>query len=226
MDDGQNARQAEFTGERFIRTGTEDEIELEHIHRYLAASALCQGKRVLDAASGEGYGAAILADAGARVTGVEIDAATVQAAQQKYPDVEFVEADIVTLPFDDDQFDVVTSFETVEHVPNPEAMLDEFLRVLKPDGVLVVSTPDKTIYNQFLAEPNAFHIRELERDEFREALSRRFSAVRMYGQRVVFGSLLAAPAGGPLASARRLGDRRIASDDAFERAVYPVAVWS
>src|SRR4051794_12211466 len=91
----------EPTGERFARTTSEAEVELEHVHRYRAASVVCSGKRVLDAASGEGYGTSILAASGADAVGVEIDADTVAAARLRYPGVDFREGDVTALPFSD-----------------------------------------------------------------------------------------------------------------------------
>lgn len=226
MADDQKLPLIEPTGERFVRTTSEAEIELEHVHRYRAASRLCAGKLVLDAASGEGYGSDILRAAGAKVVGVEIDLATVEASRLRYPGVDFVQGDVARLPFPDAHFDVITSFETLEHIPDPQSCLNEFRRVLKPGGVLIISTPDKTIYNRYLAEPNPFHLHELERQEFRQALEQRFRNVALYGQRVVFGSLLTSALGGRLDTARRVSDGTIAEQDSFDGAMYLVALCS
>jgi GT2 family glycosyltransferase/SAM-dependent methyltransferase len=226
MNDVQHGGPIKFTGERFVPAPAETEVGLEHLHRYLAAAPLCAGKRVLDAASGEGYGSAILAAAGAAVTGVEIDLQTVEAARRRYPATTFVQADAAALPFEDGCFEVVTSFETLEHVAEPTRMLDEFRRVLKPGGLLIVSTPDKTTYNSYLAEPNPFHIHELERHEFRQALSARFRNVTLYGQRVVFGSLLSSPRGSTLGVLRRTEADTINETSAFEGAMYLIGLCS
>ena len=226
MADDHNLPLIEPTGERFARTASEAEVELEHVHRYRVAGSACAGKRVLDAASGEGYGTAMLAAAGADVVGVEIDAETVAAARLRYPGVEFVEGDVGKLPFPDHHFDVITSFETLEHIPEPQTCLEEFRRVLKPGGVLIISTPDKTIYNQHLAEPNPYHLHEMEREEFRRNLLQRFKNIALYGQRVVFGSLLVSASGGRLDTTRRIADGSIVARDSFDGAMYLVAVCS
>jgi SAM-dependent methyltransferase len=226
MHDMQDSPPVEPTGERFIPTPNEAEVEFEHLHRYLLAAKLCAGKTTLDAASGEGYGAAILAAGGGLVTGVELDRPTVEAARRRYPAVTFVQADAAALPFEDGRFEVVTSFETLEHVSEPTQMLDEFRRVLKPGGLLIVSTPDKTIYNRHLAEPNPFHIHELEREEFHQALTARFRNVALYGQRVVFGSLLSSAQGAALTTVRRTHAGAIHEEGAYEGAMYLVAVCS
>lgn len=216
-------------GERFTLTDAENETELEHVHRYLSVASLCRGKAVLDAACGEGYGSRILASFALKVDGVDIDAGTIGAAQQKYPldNLRFAQADLCALPFEMDQFDVICSFETIEHIADPFAALAEFRRVLKPGGLLIISTPDKTIYNQSLAEPNSFHVREFERDEFLDVLKARFSHVESYGQRVVFGSLLAAEGdSAPLASWRREASGDVVGRGAYESAMYVVALCS
>ena len=116
---------AEFTGERFIPGHAEDEISLEHHHRYLITQAICEGKTVLDIACGDGYGSSILAKVAADVHGVDIDEASIESAELRYPTVNFRVGDAAKLPFSDGQFDVAVSFETLEHVPDPQAMLDE-----------------------------------------------------------------------------------------------------
>jgi GT2 family glycosyltransferase/SAM-dependent methyltransferase/glycosyltransferase involved in cell wall biosynthesis len=214
------------TGERFARTLSETEIELEHVHRYRAAAGICFRKRVLDAASGEGYGTAMLAASGAEVVGLEIDRPTVEAARLRYPGVDFREGDVSRLPFADAEFDLITSFETLEHVADPHAALDEFRRVLKPDGVLLISTPERTVYNRHLAEPNPFHLYEMGREEFRRELETRFRHVDFYGQRVVFGSMLVAPMGGRLEAARREPNGAIIEQNSFDSAMYLIAACS
>jgi GT2 family glycosyltransferase/SAM-dependent methyltransferase/glycosyltransferase involved in cell wall biosynthesis len=214
------------TGERFARTVSETEVELEHVHRYRAAAAICYRKRVLDAASGEGYGTAMLAASGAQVVGLELDKMTVEAARLRYPGLDFRQGDVTRLPFDDAEFDVITSFETLEHVPDPHTALDEFRRVLKPDGVLVISTPERGVYNRHLAEPNRFHLYEMGREEFRRELENRFRYVSFYGQRVVFGSLFVAPMGGRLETARREPSGAIIEQNSFDSAMYLIAACS
>ncbi|WP_153070309.1 class I SAM-dependent methyltransferase, partial [Escherichia coli] len=114
----------EFTGERFMPE-VAGQIAFEHLHRYHFASRFCQGKRVLDVACGEGYGSRILSNAASSVVGVDISAEAVAHAQGKYArgSLEFVEASAASLPLPDDSFDVVVSFETIEHHDQHEEML-------------------------------------------------------------------------------------------------------
>ena len=139
----------EFTGERFTPE-CEREIWYEHLHRYAFAAQWSHGARILDAACGEGYGSALLAGAADSVTGVDISAEAIQHARRRYGHLEnlqFETADCTSLPFGDGEFDQVVSFETLEHLAGQEALLAEFRRVLKHDGFLIISSPDKATYS-------------------------------------------------------------------------------
>lgn len=182
----------DFDGERFTPECVR-EIWYEHFHRYVFASRWVKGLRVLDAACGEGYGSALMASSGARVTGVDVAEDAVAHARRRYGDrdeLRFECADVTRLPFPDDHFDAVVSFETLEHLKPQQDMLAAFRRVLKPDGWLLISTPDKSVYNRQLAEPNPHHVAELERDEFEGLLRQHFPAYRLYGQKLVFHSAI------------------------------------
>ena len=127
----------EFTGERFTPE-CEREIWYEHLHRYVFALEFCKGKRVLDAACGEGYGTAVLASQAKSVTGVDISSEAINHASARYsdrPGVQFEVADCCDLPFEDNSFDLVVSFETIEHLEGQEKMLASFRRVLVDNGL-------------------------------------------------------------------------------------------
>lgn len=182
----------EFTGERFTPECVR-EIWYEHLHRYAFAAPLVDGLQVLDAACGEGYGAALLARSAARVSAVDLSAEAVAHARERYGALDtlaFHEADVTRLPFEDDQFDAVVSFETLEHLDAQDAMLAEFRRVLKPEGFLLISSPDKAIYTDLQGNDNPFHVRELYRDEFEALLERHFPAVELLGQKLMFHSAI------------------------------------
>jgi ubiquinone/menaquinone biosynthesis C-methylase UbiE len=165
----------DVTGERLLPAEQHGElVYAEHLARYQVAARLAEGRRVLDAACGEGYGSALLASAGAAsVTGVDNDEPTVRQARERYG-LAFEVADVASLPFSDGAFDLVVSFETIEHVAHAEAVLDELARVLDPSGLLLISTPNKREY----LVPNEFHTREFTHEEFMELLGRRFASVR------------------------------------------------
>ena len=181
----------DFTGERFLPECT-GEIWAEHWHRYIFAARHVAGKDVLDAACGEGYGAALLARNAKSVTGLDVDAPTIAAARAKYlaRGLRFESGSIAAMPFADASFDCAVSFETLEHLAEQQAMLAELRRVLRPDGVLIISTPDKVEYSERRDFHNEFHVHELYEDEFRALLGRNFGAQRWYGQRLVFNSAL------------------------------------
>jgi SAM-dependent methyltransferase len=182
----------EFTGERFTPE-CEREIWYEHFHRYALAARWCAGADVLDAACGEGYGAALLARSAASVIGVDISAETVAHAQGRYGTDErlkFQAEDCASLPFAADTFDRVVSFETLEHVAAQEEMLSEFKRVLRPGGFLILSSPDKAVYSDQQGFDNEFHVRELYRDELEALIRRHFPAFRLLGQKLVFYSAI------------------------------------
>lgn len=182
----------EFTGERYLPE-IAGNIFLEHTHRYRFALQYCKGKEVLDIASGEGFGSDLLATVASRVTGIDLSDVAVDHALRKYrrSNLEFQVGSVTEIPLADSTVDVVVSFETIEHIDAHEMMLDEIRRVLRPGGVLIISTPDKATYTDATGNINPFHVRELYREEFSSLLSSRFGHVTTHGQRIGFGSLIA-----------------------------------
>ncbi len=181
----------EWTGERFLPRLSGD-IALEHYHRYAFACSLAQRKRVLDIACGEGYGANMLADTAAHVLGIDIDPVTVAHASTVYrrPNLDFRQGFCTKTDLSDASIDLVVSFETLEHHADHDAMLSELRRILTPEGMLVISTPDKRNYSDVSNYHNAFHVRELYADEFIALIQRYFPYAVFLGQKVVYGSIL------------------------------------
>ena len=145
--DAGGATPLEFTGERFTPECVR-EIWYEHWHRYAFARRFARDKRVLDAACGEGYGSAMLAPAAASVLGVDIDEPAVAHARQRYAqhaNLRFEQGDCTALACGDAQFDLIVSFETLEHVAAQQALIAGFASALAPGGLLIVSSPDKRI---------------------------------------------------------------------------------
>jgi SAM-dependent methyltransferase len=189
-----------FTGERFT-PGAKGEIWIEHWHRYHFAARWGAGKNVVDVACGEGYGSALLARTAAHVTGVDISPDAIQHAKRVYGElgnVEFACASCTQLPLADASVDMAVSFETIEHIAEQAAFLNELARVLKPDGVLVISCPNKLEYSDKRSFVNEFHVKELYRDELSALLAARFPEMIWYGQRPSFFSVIA-PEGGSIA---------------------------
>ena len=196
-------------GERFIPGQMHGDVELEHRHRYCFAAELVAGRRVLDIACGEGYGSALLAKSAQHVIGVDIADGAVRHARQRYQaqNLAFEVGSCVSIPIGDGSVDVVVSFETIEHLAEHDAMITEIRRVLRPGGLLVISSPDKLEYSDKTNFSNPYHVRELYRNEFEALLATHFRHVKMLGQRVVFASLmLGQPRSETLCFHRQLGE--------------------
>ncbi|MEO8671487.1 MAG: class I SAM-dependent methyltransferase [Tahibacter sp.] len=181
-----------FTGERFTPECVR-EIWYEHWHRYAFARSLAAGRRVLDAACGEGYGSAILAVDAASVLGVDIDALAIAHASTRYGDqtnLHFERADATALHVTPGSIDLVVSFETLEHVEAQDALVNGFASALTEEGLLLISCPDKAVYSDAAGFQNEFHVRELYRDELLSLLGRYFPHVRLYGQKLLFQSVI------------------------------------
>ncbi len=182
----------EFTGERYV-PGIPGHIRSEHYHRYLLAHRFAAGRDVLDIACGEGYGSHALAQVARSVVGVDIAAEVVAHANRRYATAacRFLEGSVTAVPAADQAFDVVACFETLEHVAQQAEAVAELRRVLRPDGVLLISTPNARAEDGAWHEGNPFHVRELDAGEFRDLLAQRFRHVALLEQRFLYGSVIA-----------------------------------
>lgn len=156
-------------------------LSAAHHARYRLAAQFVAGKRVLDAGCGTGRGAVILSGAGAHeFVGVDIAPEAISTAMERYGSVaSFTLGDLTALPFDSESFDVVVSFETIQHVADPVRALEELRRVVRPDGIVVVSA----INGGAAAATNAHQVCDLTSGELAERLRRLFGHVRMLEQR-------------------------------------------
>ena len=150
-----------------------------HKDRYFFASKYVENKIVIDTASGTGYGADILYNIGKakKVYGIEINDKTVAYAQYKYgnDNIIYNQGSILDLPFDNEMFDVFTSFETVEHVDDEDRQMKEVRRVLKKGGLYILSTPN----NWGLTE---FHVKDYDYFSIKELVSKYFKIQKIYNQ--------------------------------------------
>lgn len=180
-----------WTGER-LETFVDSESTLEHLHRYAIVLELTKDKIVLDIASGEGYGSHLIAGKAREVTGVDISAEVVNQAKAKYKkdNLRFVAGSAFDIPLPDGYFDVVVSFETIEHHDQHERMLSQIKRVLKPGGLMIISSPDKLYYSDLRRYHNEFHVKELYENEFKDLVRRHFAHADFYYQQPTFASLL------------------------------------
>ncbi|MHB1556911.1 MAG: methyltransferase domain-containing protein [Isosphaeraceae bacterium] len=186
----------EITGERYFpRIGNavfapfEPFVSYEHWHRYCFALPFVEGKVVLDIASGEGYGSAFLAEHAELVYGVDISEEAVQHARTNYvrENLHYLHGSAESIPIPGEQcFDVIVSFETVEHLDAEaqERFAAEIRRLLRPDGVLLISTPNRDTYSPGEGQGNPYHFHEFRKGEFLTYLGRSFAHVRLLSQHV------------------------------------------
>ncbi|TPG40110.1 class I SAM-dependent methyltransferase [Flavobacterium pectinovorum] len=172
-----------WTGER-LETFIYNRIAIEHLHRYAIASDYVKDKVVLDIASGEGYGVSLMSKKASFVYGVDIDKSSIDEAKLKYKDenIEFLEGSTSAIPLEDNSVDIVVSFETIEHHGEHDEMMIEIKRVLKANGLLIISTPDKLHYSENRNLINEFHVKELYKDEFSDLVFKYFNNVQLLSQ--------------------------------------------
>ncbi|WP_197319483.1 glycosyltransferase [Saccharomonospora sp. NB11] len=190
----EDGRLIEWTGERCVPWVDDHQVIYEHYHRYAFALRFAKGKRVLDLASGEGYGSAMLAATAAEVVGLDIDERSVAHANRNYPldNLRFTVGSITDpdVLADEEPFDVVTCFEAVEHVVEQDQLMRLVKARLAPDGVFLCSTPDVEVYTHDHGNENPYHVKELTHDDFRRLLADSFEHVVLLRQNVAVGSLV------------------------------------
>ncbi|MGA9491463.1 MAG: class I SAM-dependent methyltransferase [Mycobacterium sp.] len=141
----------------------------EVVYRQLAQR--CAGRDVLEAGCGEGYGADLISRVARRVTALDYDEATVAHVRARYPRVEVMHANLTELPLAASSIDVVVNFQVIEHLWDQPRFVSECSRVLRPSGVLMVSTPNRITFTPGSDTPiNPFHTRELNAAELTELL--------------------------------------------------------
>lgn len=158
-----------------------DELDGSSTSNYAFATAFVNGKHVLEVGCGYGYGVDVLAKSAEYVVGIDVSSKAIRSARIHYdtPNTNFVIADCTNLPFKRSSFDIVTSFEVIEHLTCQQAFLTETKRVLKRNGGLVLSTPNK--YVEF---PHPFHVHEFAPRELRSLLQQYFTDVKILGRSV------------------------------------------
>lgn len=187
----------DFTGERYIPALAGVDLSLwnvDHMIRYAFVSAFVKSKRVLDISCGTGYGSRYLALQGAdQVVGVDVDDRSIQFASKFYqhPSVSFIQSDAhYVQSLEDESFDVIVSFETIEHLKNPRQFLLELRRLLKPGGQLFISCP-----NDYRVSPGVseFHLYKFRFTEFRDLYLSIFNEGVFVGQHLTVASCIMKP---------------------------------
>jgi SAM-dependent methyltransferase len=174
--------------ERIVPSGDGDDLFAWHLARYRFAAPFAAGGRVLDIGSGEGYGPALLASTAREVVGVDYSPAAIEHARATHArdNLRFKVMDATALDPALGQFDLVTCFEVVEHVVDDDALLAGICARLRPGGVLVLSTPNRTVETLFESigrrDGNEYHVNLLSPKELRQRAKRHFGEVVLYGQ--------------------------------------------
>jgi SAM-dependent methyltransferase len=170
-----------LTGERTLPGIPEENYWFQrHVVAYRFAAERVAGMEVLDAGCGEGYGSSILAARAEKVLGIDLERDVIDHAAERYPNVRFQAGDLATLAFPDGSFDAVVSFQVIEHLQSPRGFATECARILRPGGVLVLSTPNRLTFSPEGIR-NPFHTVEFAPAELRGVLEDRFNVQLLGG---------------------------------------------
>jgi ubiquinone/menaquinone biosynthesis C-methylase UbiE len=176
----------DFTRERVVPNKTPYGTYQEHINRYTFAANYVKDKVVLDIACGTGYGSSYMKSKGAKkIVGADISQDALDYAQMHYnrEGITFERLDATKTNYPNNCFDVIVSFETIEHLRDYKKYLEEMQRVLRPGGLFICSTPNKYISSPFTNKPvNPFHFREFYPNEFYTLIQEYFPHVQKYAQ--------------------------------------------
>ncbi|KUH85330.1 MULTISPECIES: class I SAM-dependent methyltransferase [unclassified Mycobacterium] len=173
-----------LTGERTVPGLAEENYWFRrHEVVYERLAERCAQREVLEAGCGEGYGADLIADVARRVIGLDYDESAVAHVRARYPRVDMRQGNLAELPLDDGSVDVVVNFQVIEHLWDQGQFVRECLRVLRPGGTLLISTPNRITFSPGRDTPiNPFHTRELNAAELTELLTTAgFSVEAMLG---------------------------------------------
>jgi 2-polyprenyl-3-methyl-5-hydroxy-6-metoxy-1,4-benzoquinol methylase len=176
------------TGERhFIEEKFKNEAayygHLTHIISYKFALDFAKNKNVLDFGCGTGYGSKILSEKALSVTGTDISNETINYAKKKYKseNLNFINIEELNKKKYHQKFDLITSFQVIEHVENEFKYIEKILQLLEPTGYFILTTPNKTnrLY-QYIQQPwNKFHLKEYNESELANLLKKYFEDINM-----------------------------------------------
>jgi ubiquinone/menaquinone biosynthesis C-methylase UbiE len=178
-----------WTGER-LESFIFSRDAIDHLHRYALVVPYVTDKVVLDIACGEGYGSNLMSEKAKLVYSVDIDSGAIAAAKLKYKNnnLDFIVGSAAQIPIENHSVDVVVSFETIEHHDQHNEMMAEIKRVLKPNGLLIISTPDKLYYSDKRNFKNRFHVQELYKQEFIDLVASQFKNLQVLTQKYCNGN--------------------------------------
>lgn len=181
MRNGSGTWRTLYSGERTLPDWGRPSVINAALARYTFAMPLCAGRTVLDIGCGAGLGLRVLAPVASRLVGVDYSPDTLVSFKNDSPAVTRIAADALGLPFREKSFEAVTAFEIIEHLDDPRICLAEAARILTDEGVLVLSTPNRSVYS-----PRGtwldYHVREYDVTELSGLLAPLFSRVALLGQ--------------------------------------------
>jgi ubiquinone biosynthesis O-methyltransferase len=157
----------------------------DHMQRYEFAEPRVLGKRVLDIGCGFGYGSNELAATASRVVAIDVYDVAIDFARRTYrrDNLEYRCGDFLEVDLEPGSFDVIVSFEVIEHVRDQAAFAARCAELLAPDGVAILSTPNRLVMSPHGGVCDPTHIREFSPAEFRELLVEGgFAEIDQYGQ--------------------------------------------
>lgn len=192
----------QITGERTVPgIGYENYWYRRHEVVYESLVGRTRGRRVLEAGCGEGYGAALLSREAAHVTALDYDDYTTGHVRAAYPDLPIIRANVVALPFAELSYDVVVSLQTIEHLWDQDTFVRECVRVLRPGGTLIVSTPNTLTF----PPGNVYHRHELTGPELQAIVARHAGVESLSGLHHAAGLTAWEGRHGPLVDAQLAG---------------------
>lgn len=179
---GLQAEKHEFVSTDSFASLEEYSLFLIHKKAYEEAANYAQGLRVLDLGCNTGYGTNILAQSARSAIGVDVSPRAIAEAKRRYSGLDLQLVDGRSLPFPDRSFDMVVSFQVLEHISEPERYLHEIKRVLVSDGILLLTTSNAALRLPGDMQPwNPFHMREYRADELQALLQRHFTNTEIKG---------------------------------------------
>lgn len=175
-----DTRYVDYFGNRYIFYGA------QHLSRYLWALQFVKNKKVLDVGCGSGYGTAILAKSATEVIGIDKSENAVNYARNRFTaeNTRFYVKDILNDELFKEKFDVILSFEVIEHLKDIEIFLNKLIGLLADQGRLIIGTPN-LLFRQINKIPdNPFHLKEYTPEELKGLLGKHFNQVEIYGQKI------------------------------------------
>ncbi|QTA79206.1 SAM-dependent methyltransferase [Desulfonema limicola] len=168
-----------------------DTAVVEQLFRmdYLSQQKIFCNKKVLDVGCGTGYSAEYCIDVGkaSHVTGLEVDSLLIEnlRKENKKTNLHYVYYSPPDFPLEQHSFDIATCFEVLEHIDEEKQknILAEISRVLKKDGIAIISTPNRPVYSPDGISANPDHINELDKNQLLRICSKYFSNIQIFGQK-------------------------------------------